>query len=113
MLSEGVHRRGLRLGTLARLVAGAPARLLGLWPQKGAIRAGADADVALVALDREWTFEPEQLQARSGLSPYVGQTFHGAVVRTLVRGVTVFDGHAFVEEKRYARFGRLVTRMAS
>ena len=113
MLSEGVHRRGLRLPALARLVAGAPARLLGLWPQKGAISPGADADVALVALDRQWTFEPEDLQARSGLSPYVGQAFRGAVVRTLVRGVTVFDGHNFVEEKRYARFGRLVTRMAS
>lgn len=113
MLTEGVHRRGLRLAALARLVAGAPARLLGLWPQKGAIRAGADADVALVALDREWTFEAGQLQARSGLSPYVGQTFRGAVVRTLVRGVTVFEGSGFIEEKRYARFGRLVTRMAS
>jgi allantoinase len=113
MLSEGVHRRGLRLPTLARLVAGAPARLLGLWPQKGAISAGADADVALVALDREWTLESADLQARSGVSPYVGQTFRGAIVRTLVRGVTVFDGHDFVEEKRYSRFGRLVTRMAS
>jgi len=113
MLSEGVHRRGLRLAALARLVAGAPARLLGLWPQKGAIRAGADADVALVALEREWTFEPEQLQARSGLSPYVGRSFRGAVVRTLVRGVTVFDDGEFVEEKRYIRFGRLVTRMGA
>jgi allantoinase len=113
MLTEGVHRRGLRLGALARLVAGAPARLLRLWPQKGAIRAGADADVALVAVDREWTLEPERLQARSGLSPYVGRTFRGAVVRTLVRGVTVFDDGEFVEEKRHVRFGRLVTRMGA
>ncbi|HEY6202820.1 MAG TPA: allantoinase AllB [Candidatus Limnocylindria bacterium] len=111
MLTEGVHRRGLRLAALARLVAGAPARLLGIWPQKGAIRAGADADLALVAMDREWTLEPEQLQARSGLSPYVGRAFRGAVVRTLVRGVTVFDDGEFVEEKRYVRFGRLVRRM--
>jgi len=113
MLSEGVHRRGLRLGALARLVAGAPARLLGLWPRKGAIRAGADADIALVALERAWTLEPEQLQARSGLSPYVGRTFRGAVVRTLVRGVTVFDDGEFVEEKRRNRLGRLVTRMGA
>jgi allantoinase len=111
MLTEGVHRRGLRLAALVRLVAGAPARLLGLWPQKGAIRAGADADLALVAMDREWTLEAEQLQARSGLSPYVGRSFHGAVVRTLVRGVTVFDDGEFVEEKRSARLGRLVRRM--
>ena len=113
MLSEGVHRRGLRLAALVRLVAGAPARLLGLWPRKGAIRAGADADVALVALEREWTFEPEQLQARSGVSPYVGRTFRGAVVRTLVRGVTVFDGGEFVEDERRVRLGRLVTRMGT
>jgi allantoinase len=113
MLTEGVHRRGLRLTALARLVAGAPARLLGLWPQKGAIRAGADADVALVALEREWTFEAGQLQARSGLSPYVGRSFHGAVVRTLVRGVTVFDAGGFPEDERRVRFGRLVTRMGA
>jgi len=111
MLTEGVHRRGLRLTALARLVAGAPARLLGLSPKKGAIRAGADADVALVALEREWTFEPEQLQARSGLSPYVGRSFRGAVVRTLVRGITVFDDGEFVEDDRRNRLGRLVTRM--
>jgi len=106
-----VHRRGLKLAALARLVSGGPARLLGLWPQKGAIRPGADADLALVAMDREWTLEAEQLQARSGLSPYVGRSFRGAVVRTLVRGVTVFDDGEFVEEKRYVRFGRLVRRM--
>jgi allantoinase len=115
MLTEGVHRRGLRLTALTRLVAEAPARLLGLWPRKGAIASGAHADLALVDLDREWTFEGEQLQARSGVSPYVGRSFRGAVVRTLVRGVTVFDNGMFVEDKRdqtrYPRVGRLVTRM--
>jgi len=113
LLTEGVHRRGLRLGTLARLVSGAPARLLGLWPRKGAIRAGSDADLALVALERDWIFEPEQLQARSGLSPYVGRSFRGAVVRTLVRGITVYDSGEFVENDRRIRLGRLVTRMGA
>ena len=113
MLTEGVHRRGLRLGALARLVAGAPARLLGLSPRKGAIRPGGDADVALVALERDWIFEPEQLQARSGVSPYVGRSFRGAVVRTLVRGMTVFDEGEFAEDTRRSRLGRLVTRMGA
>jgi allantoinase len=116
MLTEGVHRRGLRLPALARLVSGAPARLLGLWPRKGAIAAGAHADLALVDLEREWTFPQDQLQARSGLSPYVGRAFRGAVVRTLVRGVTVFHDGTFIEEKReqtrVPRVGQLVTRMA-
>jgi allantoinase len=113
MLTEGVHRRGLRLGALARLVAGAPARLMGIWPRKGAIRAGSDADVAIVGLDSDWTFEPEQLQARSGISPYVGRSFRGEVVRTLVRGITVYDDGEFVEDDRRPRRGRLVTRMGA
>lgn len=117
MLTEGVHRRGLRLPVLARLVAGKPARLLGLWPRKGGIAPGAHADVAIVDVEREWTLEREQLQARSGLSPYVGRQFRGAVVRTLVRGTTVFHDGEFIEEKRdqtrYPRVGSLVTRMAS
>jgi allantoinase len=116
MLTEGVHRRGLRLPALARLLAAAPARLLGLWPRKGAIAPGSHADLALVDLEREWTFSQDQLQARSGLSPYVGRAFRGVVVRTLVRGVTVFHDGTFIEEKReqtrVPRVGQLVTRMA-
>jgi allantoinase len=113
MLTEGVHRRGLRLESLARLVAGAPARLLGLWPRKGAIRPGAHADLALIDLDREWTLSRDQLQARAGLSPYVGQRFRGQVARTIVRGVTVFQEGTFVDEKRHIRFGRHVPRMSA
>jgi allantoinase len=113
MLTEGVHRRGLRLESLARLVAGAPARLLGLWPRKGAIRPGAHADLALIDLDRDWTLAPDQLQARAGISPYVGQRFRGQIARTIVRGVTVFQGGTFAEEKRYLRFGRHVPRMSA
>lgn len=93
LLTEGVHRRGLPLERLARLVATNAAKRFGLYPRKGALRPGADADLALVDLEREWTLTREQLQARSGLSPYVGRAFRGAVVRTLVRGRTVFaDG---------------------
>ncbi|MDO8506063.1 MAG: allantoinase AllB, partial [Candidatus Limnocylindria bacterium] len=80
MLSEGVHERGLSLALLAQLVATRPAKRLGLWPRKGEIRVGADGDLALVDLDREWTFGAEQLETASGLSPYVGRTFRGAVV---------------------------------
>jgi dihydroorotase-like cyclic amidohydrolase len=86
---------------------------MGIWPRKGAIRAGSDADVAIVGLDSDWTFEPEQLQARSGISPYVGRSFRGEVVRTLVRGITVYDDGEFVEDDRRPRLGRLVTRMGA
>lgn len=93
LLTEGVHARGLTLERVAHLTSTAPAQLFGLYPRKGAIAVGADADLVVVDPQREWTLEPEQLQTRSGISPYLGRSFRGAVVRTLVRGRTVFvDG---------------------
>jgi allantoinase len=93
LLTEGMHARGLSLERVADLTATAPARLFGLYPRKGAIVVNAAADFALVDPLRTWTLGPEQLHTKSGISPYLGRTFRGAVVRTIVRGRTVFaDG---------------------
>jgi allantoinase len=93
MLAEGVHARRLSLTDLAQLVSTRPAKRLGIWPRKGEIQLGADADLVLVDLEREWTFTREALETKSGISPYVGRRFRGSVARTLVRGRTVFlDG---------------------
>jgi allantoinase len=93
MLTEGVHARGMSLELVAQLLATRPAQRLGLWPRKGEIRPGASADFALVDPDKEWTLTKDTLETRSGLSPYVGRRFRGAVVRTIVRGRTVYlDG---------------------
>jgi allantoinase len=93
LMTDGVHARGLSFERLAHLTATAPAQLFGLYPRKGAIAVGADADFALVDPVQRWTFAPEHLQTRSGVSPYLGRAFTGRIVRTIVRGKTVFaDG---------------------
>ncbi len=96
LLTGGVHARGLSLERVADLTATAPARLFGLHPRKGSIAVGADADFALVDPRRTWTFESQQLHTKGGISPYVGRTFRGAAVRTIVRGRTVFVDGAIV-----------------
>ena len=93
LLTDGLHDRGLSFERIAHMTATAPAQLFGFYPRKGAIAVGADADFALVDPGQRWTFAPEQLQTRSGLSAYLGRAFTGRVVRTIVRGKTVFgDG---------------------
>jgi allantoinase len=90
---EGVVRRGLTLEALATLLAVAPARRFGLAPAKGALVAGADADVALVDPAATWTVAREDLLDRHRLSPFAGRALRGRVVRTILRGRTIaIDG---------------------
>jgi allantoinase len=60
---------------------------------KGSLEVGADADLALVDLNARFTLQAEDLHYRHTMSPYVGKTFRGRVVRTVLRGITIFrDG---------------------
>lgn len=90
MLSEGYHKRNIPLPTLVRLMAGNPARFYGLYPQKGALMPGADADLVVIDLEKSWQLKTEGLLYRNPVSPYIGCTFTGQVVETIVRGATVF-----------------------
>lgn len=107
MLTAGVHQHGLALTDLVRLLSANPARLFGLYPRKGDILPGMDADLALVDLDREWTLSAEQLFYKNKFSAYVGYTFKGQVERTWVRGVTVYQDGAI---KAQPGFGKLLRR---
>jgi allantoinase len=84
LLTEG-PARGLDLPAIARVTAEAPAARLRL-PGKGRLEPGCDADLALVDLDAEHELRAEELRYRHAISPYVGRSFRGRVVRTLLRG---------------------------
>ncbi|HEV2249513.1 MAG TPA: amidohydrolase family protein, partial [Candidatus Limnocylindria bacterium] len=87
-------------GFVAWRLATRPADRFGL-ARKGRIRVGADADIVLFDPDREWTLEPRAVLTRSGMTPYAGRRFTGAVVRTLVRGRTV---HPNADPGAHGRF---------
>jgi allantoinase len=90
LLGEGVHRRGLSLPLLARLTSAAPARRFGLYPRKGALLVGSDADLTIVDLEAEWTLDASMLKTRWPVSPFLGRRFKGRVETTLVRGTVVY-----------------------
>jgi allantoinase len=92
MLSEGAHERGVGLERIASLTADYPARRFRL-PGKGRVAPGADADLALMDMDARTSVEAGTLFYRHQHSPYVGRTLRGQIVRTLLRGQTIFlDG---------------------
>ena len=93
LLSEGYHRRRLPLQRIAELASTAPAAAFGCHPRKGSIMVGADADLALIDLEREHVVTPELLHSAQDHTPFAGIRVKGWPVRTLLRGETVFaDG---------------------
>jgi allantoinase len=81
------------LGLIARLTSFNVAERFKLPTTKGRIVVGADADLALVDLQAQFTVRAEDLLYRHRQSPYVGRALTGRVVRTILRGSTVFhDG---------------------
>ena len=89
LLDRGYHCRKLPLERIASLTAAEPARRFRI-SGKGRIAVGMDADLALVDLSRSIQLQPEHLKQRHALSPYLGSTFRGTVVRTIRRGETIF-----------------------
>jgi allantoinase len=108
-VSEGVHGRGLSWDRLVSLTSTNAAKLFGLFPQKGSLLPGADADVVILDPVREWTVTADRLLYRHPQTPYLGWTVRGWVDRVLVRGRMVVEDGEVVGTPGY---GRLITRGA-
>ena len=77
---------------LVRLVSEGPARRFGLWPRKGSVQPGADADLLVLDPDAEWEIDPARLVTAAGWSPYSGRRIKGRVIAAYSRGRLVWDG---------------------
>jgi len=105
--SEGVVKRGLPITWMARVMSENPARIFGLYPRKGAIRVGADADLTIWNPEGEWTIERGQHLGVAGFTPYEGWAVRGKPWMTLVRGQTVLNPDGTLEQKPgYGRYLR-------
>lgn len=99
MLTEVAAGR-MGLTDLVRWSAYNPAKVWGLYPRKGAIQSGADADLAFIDLDRRWTIDDAALQSRSKVSPWHGREVQGLPVHTMVRGRFVMKDRTLMADTR-------------
>jgi allantoinase len=92
-LTYAVHAGRMSLEQLVRATSYAPARAWDLYPRKGALQVGSDADLVVVDLEKEDTIAAERLHGKNNLNPFDGRRTRGAAVATLVRGhVVMQDG---------------------
>jgi dihydroorotase (multifunctional complex type) len=86
VLLDGAHRGLISYELVTELYSTAPARQYGLWPRKGRLEVGADADVVVVDPNEAWTVRDEDILSTAGWSPLSGRTLHGRAVLTIARG---------------------------
>jgi dihydroorotase len=98
----------LSLERLVHATSERPAQIWGLWPRKGAVEVGSDADVTLVDLERQGVIAAANLHNKNNATPFEGRTTRGAVVATIVRGrVVMRDGELLAPPG----WGRPVSRL--
>jgi dihydroorotase len=95
MLTE-VNAGRMSISDYVRMSSYNPARIWGLFPHKGNLAPGADADIAMVDLGREHTIRDSEIQSRSKISPWDGRRIKGLPVHTIVRGRFVMKDRVLV-----------------
>ena len=98
LYSEGVQKKRLSPERLVGLIAEEPARLFGLFPQKGIIMEGADADLVVFDMNSENTISAERLHSATDWSPYEGLKTKGRVESVMLRGQWLLQEGKVVEE---------------
>jgi dihydropyrimidinase len=89
LFSEGVGKGRININQFVALTATNHAKIYGLYPQKGTIAIGADADIAIWDPDLEVTITQSALHHGAGYTPYEGLAVKGWPVTTMVRGTVV------------------------
>jgi len=101
LLSEGVHKRRLPLTKVVELSSYRAAKVFRLYPQKGALEVGSDADIVIVDLNKQVEITPEVLNSVSDYTPYQGYISHGWPHMTISRGRVIYrDGQIVDREAR-------------
>jgi len=104
VFSEGVSRGRITLERFAAVSATNAARIYGLYPRKGVIAVGADADLAVWDPDRETTVTNAQLHHRMDYTAFEGMRLRGWPVMTVARGDVVWRDGAFAAQPGRGRF---------
>jgi dihydropyrimidinase len=104
--SEGVQKRGMSLERFVDVTSSNAAKILGFYPQKGAIAPGSDADIVLIDPSIRKTLAKSDFHV-SDYSPWEGWKIEGWPVTTILRGkVVVADGKLYGD----TRDGKLISR---
>lgn len=106
LVSEGLNKGRLSLSRFVEVTSRNAAIHYGLYPKKGSMEIGADADFTVIDLDRKYTIDKDDTLTKAKYTPYHGMKLKGIPVMTIIRGRTVYDADngGILSEPGYGQF---------
>src|SRR3546814_18314745 len=106
LLLNAVNEGRLTLHQVADHAAERPARTFGMFPRKGVVQIGADADLTVVDMNRKVEFRHEDMLSKAGNTSWVGMKAKGAAAWGIVRGAVVMQAGKVLSEPGSGKIGR-------
>ncbi|MBI5573957.1 MAG: dihydropyrimidinase [Elusimicrobia bacterium] len=104
LFSEGVVKKRITLKKLVQVTSQNPAKIFGLYPKKGCIKIGCDADLTIFDPKMKWRIDYRKLNTNCGWSPYQNMKITGKTVMTMLRGKIIYDNGKFTSDSGYGKF---------
>lgn len=94
----------MTMNDVVKLISTNPAKLFGIYPEKGSLEVGTDADIIIFDPSQRWTLSDEKIHSASGYTPYRGFEVHGRVLTTIRRGEILMDNGSYFGKPGEGRF---------
>jgi dihydropyrimidinase len=111
LYTEGVRKDRISLPRLVSLTAANPSRLFGMFPQKGSLAPGSDADIVLFDPEVKWTMSADALHMNTDFCPFEGREVFGKPKTVLSRGEVVVRDYELVGTPKHGR--RIIRKLDS
>jgi dihydropyrimidinase len=104
IMMQGVREGRISLERMAKVCCENTARIFAMYPKKGALVPGADADILIIDPDKEWSMGVATMKGHSDWSVWEGRQAKGKAVKTYIRGKLVQEDGELVIDKPHGKF---------
>ena len=104
MFSEGVMKNKISINKFVEVISTNPAKIYGLYPQKGVILPNSDADIVIINPNKTWKMSVSNMHSRVDYCGYEGKEVNGSIELVMQRGEILYNNGSFVAENANGKF---------